>query len=112
MKYKSSNSPNHQPDDKVRKVNIEFLLSHANYKNANSFLTESLKVIKRHCWTYGQYYRRELLQAVNDGSLVNIECIFIEKVGVEITNYNAEDFHRIRSDRDTTTNKFLRTIRR
>lgn len=52
-----------------------------------SFLTESLKVMERQCWTYDQCQRTELPQSVHDRDLVNIDCIFIKKVGLEWEKY-------------------------
>ena len=82
-------------------------------KKVNTLLSERLQTIEKQCWANAQYSRRECLEisgipsSVNDNDLEDVVCKAITKAGVEVSDKDIEDCHRV-GKRGTTIVKFCK----
>ena len=80
-------------------------------KKANILFSERLQTTEKQCWPSAQYSRRECLKisgvssSVSDSDLDYVVCKTIAKAGVEVSDKDIEDCHRV-GKRDTTIVKF------
>ena len=82
-------------------------------KKVNTLLSERLQTIEKQYWENAQYSRRECLEisgmpsSVSDNDLEDVVCKAITKVGVEVSDKDIEDCHRV-GKRGTTIVKFCK----
>ena len=80
-------------------------------KKANTLFSERLQTTEKQCWPSAQYSRRKCLKisgipsSVTDNVLEYVICKAIMKAGVEVSDKDIEDCHRV-GKRDTTIVKF------
>ena len=67
----------------------------------NTLLSERLQTTEKQCWANAQYSRREYLEisgipsSVSDNDLEDVVCKAITKAGVELSDKDIEDCHRV-----------------
>ena len=90
--------------EEAQKMNTNFELLKSDFSATrieNNFLDERLITLKRQCWANAQYSRRECLEitgipsSVSDKDLEEVVCKAITKAGVDITEDDIEDCHRV-----------------
>ena len=90
--------------EEAQKMNTNFELLRSDFSATrieNNFLDERLIALKRQCWANAQYSRRECLEitaipsSVSDKDLEEVVCKAITKAGVDITEDDIEDCHRV-----------------
>ena len=79
----------------------------------NTLLSERLQTIEKQCWANAQYSSRECLDlssiplSFSDNDLEHVICKAITKAGVEVSDKDIEDCHRI-DKRGTSIVKFCK----
>ena len=79
-------------------------------RKVNTILSERLQTIEKQCWKNAQYSRRECLEisgipsSISDNDLEDVVCKAITKTGVEMSNKDIEDCHRIGKRGQTIVN--------
>ena len=77
----------------------------------NTLLSKRLQSIEKQCWANAQYSKRDYLEisgipsSVSGNDLEDVVCKTITKAGVEVSDKDIEDCHRV-GKRDTTIVKF------
>ena len=77
----------------------------------NTLLSKRLQTIEKQCWANAQYSKRDYLEisgipsSVSGNDLEDVVCKTITKAGVEVSDKDIEDCHRV-GKRDTTIVKF------
>ena len=79
----------------------------------NILLSEKLQTIEKQCWANAHYSRRECLEisdipsSVSNNDLEDVVCKAITKAGVEVSDKDIEDCHRL-GKRGTTIVTFCK----
>ena len=82
-------------------------------KKVNTLLSEGVQTIEKQCWENAQCSRRECHEisgvplSVSDNDLEDVVCKAITKAGVEVSDKDIEDCHRV-GKRGTTIVKFCK----
>ena len=83
-------------------------------KKVNSLLSERVQTIEKQCWANSQYSKRDCLEisgipsSVIDNDLEDVVCKAITKAGVEVSEKDVEECHRV-GKWDTTIVKFFKS---
>ena len=70
-------------------------------KKVNSLLSERVQTIEKQCWANSQYSKRDCLEisgipsSVIDNDLEDVVCKAITKAGVEVSEKDVEECHRV-----------------
>ena len=85
-------------------------------KKMNTLLSDRLQTIKNHCWANALFSRRGCLEisdipsSASDKNLEDVVCKAIMKAGVEVSDKDIEDYHRVGKRGQTIVNFCKRKV--